>query len=180
METHLNGIGLVRIDAAGWVIWGEGIKAPYSTGSCWRPLSIAYFHSLLLLFWFIGPCLWLIHVSTDVDPVLFILDLDMKYTLRWYLYVCILCGLLSCDRSLVCKKCWLCLCTTFTLLLMIHGSKCSCTVSCRYYPKLFFSDADTMPFMRAIHACIPSGKMTIFCLYCKICHFLHISIFPHR
>ncbi len=45
-----------------------------------RPLSIAYFHSLLLLAWFIGLCLLLLLVSPDGGPVLFVLDLHMEYT----------------------------------------------------------------------------------------------------
>ncbi len=47
---------------------------PHSTGYSWRPLSIVYFHSLLLLSWFIDLCLRLVLVSTDVDPDLFVLD----------------------------------------------------------------------------------------------------------
>ncbi len=34
---------------------------------------------------------------------------------RWSLYICVLCSLLSCDRSSMCKKCWLCLCTSLHL-----------------------------------------------------------------
>ncbi len=41
---HLSGIGLVPMDAACWVSWGEGIETPYSTGSSWRPPSM---HCLL-------------------------------------------------------------------------------------------------------------------------------------
>ncbi len=40
------------MDAACWESWGEGIETPYSTGSSWRLLSIAYLLSLLLSFWF--------------------------------------------------------------------------------------------------------------------------------
>ncbi len=32
-----------------------------------------------------------------------------------------LCGILSCDNSPTCKKCWLCLCTHFILLLMLQN-----------------------------------------------------------
>ncbi len=74
---HLRGIGLVPSDAACCVSWGEGINTPYSAGSPWRPLSITYFDSLLLLFRFIGLCLL---VSPDVNSLLFVLDLHMKYT----------------------------------------------------------------------------------------------------
>ncbi len=35
------------MDAAYWVIWGEGIETPYSTGSSWRP---TYMHCLLSFF----------------------------------------------------------------------------------------------------------------------------------
>ncbi len=57
---HLRGIGLVPMDAACWVhSWGQCIETPYSTGSSWRPLSIAYFLSLLLSFLLIGLCLLL-------------------------------------------------------------------------------------------------------------------------
>ncbi len=41
-----------------------------------------------------------------MSHILFVLDLHMKYTI----YVRILCGLLSCDSSLICKKCSSCLC----------------------------------------------------------------------
>ncbi len=44
-------------------------------------------------------------VCPDIDPALFVLDLHMKYTGRWSLYERILHGLLSCDSSLICKKC---------------------------------------------------------------------------
>ncbi len=59
-------------------VW-EGIENPYSTGSPWSPLSIAYFHSHVLLFWFIGICLQLVLVCTDVDHVLIVLDLHMYF-----------------------------------------------------------------------------------------------------
>ncbi len=43
---------------------------------------IAYFHLLLLPFLFFGFCLLLLLVSFDIDPVLFVLDLYMKYTVE--------------------------------------------------------------------------------------------------
>ncbi len=82
---HLRGFVLDPIDATCWVSWGEGIKTPYSTGSSWRSLSIVYFHSLLLPFLFIGLFLLLVLVSPGVKPVLFVLDLYMKYTAVWFL-----------------------------------------------------------------------------------------------
>ncbi len=102
---HLRDIGLVPMDAACWVSWGEGIKTPHTTGSSWRPLSITYFLSLLLHFEFIGLCFLLLLVSPDVDPVLFVLDLNMKYIVTVALNIRILHGLLSCDSSRICKKC---------------------------------------------------------------------------
>ncbi len=60
---HLRGIGLVPMDATCWVGWGEGINIPYSTGSSWRSLSIAYFHSLLLQFvihWPLSPANYIV------------------------------------------------------------------------------------------------------------------------
>ncbi len=47
--------------------------------------TIAYFLSLLLLFWLFNICLKLILVFTDVDPVLSVPDLHMKYTVEVYL-----------------------------------------------------------------------------------------------
>ncbi len=80
---HLRGIGLVPMDAACWVSSGEGIKTPYSIGSSWRPPSM---HCLLsftfVTFLFFGLCLLLLIVSLDIDPVLFVLDLHMKYTVE--------------------------------------------------------------------------------------------------
>ncbi len=58
------------------------IETPYSTGSSWRPLSITYFHSILIPFWFIGFCLLLPPVYHDVDHVVFVLDLHIKYTVH--------------------------------------------------------------------------------------------------
>ncbi len=79
--THLRGNGFAPMDATCRVSWGEGIKTPYLTAaSSLRPLSIAYLHSLLLLFWFTSLCLWLVLVSIDVNHVVFIVDLHMKYT----------------------------------------------------------------------------------------------------
>ncbi len=43
---------------------------------------IAYFHLFLLPFLFFGLCLLLLLVSLDIDPVLFVLDLHMKYTVE--------------------------------------------------------------------------------------------------
>ncbi len=52
-------------------------------------------------------------VFTNVDPVLCVLDLHMKYTVEMvplHRYWRILCDLLSCDNSTMCKKCLLYLC----------------------------------------------------------------------
>ncbi len=43
---------------------------------------IAYFQFLLLPFLFFGLCLLLLLVSLDIDPILFVLDLHMKYTVE--------------------------------------------------------------------------------------------------
>ncbi len=43
---------------------------------------IANFHLLLLTFWFFDLCLLLLVVSLDIYPVLFVLDLHMKYTVE--------------------------------------------------------------------------------------------------
>ncbi len=56
----------------------KSIETPYSTGSFGGPFHFL-FYSRLLLFWFIGLCLWLDLVSHDV---LFILNLHIKYTVR--------------------------------------------------------------------------------------------------
>ncbi len=91
---HLRCIGLDPMDATTcWQSWGEGITTLYSTGSSWRPLSIAYFHSVVLPFWFISLYLVLFLVSPDDHPVLFVLDLHMKYTVEVVLYIeyCVVC-----------------------------------------------------------------------------------------
>ncbi len=88
--THLKAIRLVPNGAACWVSWGEDIETPYWTGSFWRPLSIAYFLSLLLLCWFISLCYLLLLVSPDVDPVFFVLDWHIEYTVKvvpLYMYI---------------------------------------------------------------------------------------------
>ncbi len=72
-----------------------------------RFLLKTYFHCLLfafVTFWFIILCLLLLLVFPDVAPVMFILDLHMNYTVDVD-PPCILCGLLSCDCSPLCKKC---------------------------------------------------------------------------
>ncbi len=76
----------------------------------WRPLSIAYFYSLLLLlFLFIGFCVKLVLVSRHGDPVLFVLDVHMKYTVEVVpLCIHIVCGVLQYD--------------TFTLLVLIWNT----------------------------------------------------------
>ncbi len=97
---------LASIDATCWVSWGEDFKTSYmySTSSSWRPLSIAYFHSLLLLFWSTDFCLWLVLASTDVRLVK-----HMKYTVEVVpLQQYIVWGFLLCERSNTCEKCWLC------------------------------------------------------------------------
>ncbi len=43
---------------------------------------IAYFHLLLLAFYSLAFCLLLLLVSLDIDPVLLVLDLQMKYTVE--------------------------------------------------------------------------------------------------
>ncbi len=95
---HLRVIGLVPMDATCWVSWEEGIKTLYSTDSSWRPPSMLTFIYFCYLFLFFGLCLLLLLVSLDIDPVLLVLELHMKYTVE--LYVCIVCGLLSCDSNL--------------------------------------------------------------------------------
>ncbi len=89
-----------------WVSWGEGIKTPYSTGSSWRPLSIAYFLSLLFL---------LLLVSPHIDPVLLVLNLHMKYTVEvvplctyivWFVRKAFFSDTaLSYDSNPICMKC---------------------------------------------------------------------------
>ncbi len=105
-------------------LFREGIKTTSPTGSSWRPLSIAYFDSLLLIFGFIGICLQLVLVFPDVDIVLFC----SGHTYEMYsgggssTYVCGV-ALLSCDSSPKCKKCWLSLCIPLhSLMLMIRNT----------------------------------------------------------
>ncbi len=72
-------------------------------------LTFVYFCSLFdSLFFFL--CLLPLIVSLDIDPVIFVLDLHMQYTVEWSLYVHILCGLFLCDSSSIGKKCCSCLC----------------------------------------------------------------------
>ncbi len=55
---------------------------------------IAYFHLLLLHFFFFVLCLLLILVCLDIYLVLFVLDLDMKYTVEMVplcMYNCVVC-----------------------------------------------------------------------------------------
>ncbi len=66
-DGNIKGIGLVPMDVTCSMSWGEGIETPYARGSSGRPLSIAYFLSLLLPFWFIDLCLlwqYVVYVGT--------------------------------------------------------------------------------------------------------------------
>ncbi len=78
---HLKGIEMFPMDVSCKVSSGEGIETPYSTGS-WRLLSISCFHSLLLPVWFIDLCILLLLMSPYVNPVLFVVDIHMKYTVE--------------------------------------------------------------------------------------------------
>ncbi len=103
---QLRGIGLVPMDATCWVSCGENIKTPYSIDSSRRPPSMHCLLSFTFVTFFI---LW--PLSLDIDPV-FCLFWTCIWNIqwRWSLYVHILCGLLWCDSSPMCKKCWSCLC----------------------------------------------------------------------
>ncbi len=96
----------------------------YIKNNSWRPLSIAFFHWLWLLFLSIGTFFPLVLVSTDVDLVL----LHIKYTVEVVpLYTYILCGLLSSDGS-PCARSVECVFAHFYTLF--YDSKCHWTVSC--------------------------------------------------
>ncbi len=102
---HLRDIGLVPMDAACWVSWGEDIETPYSTGSSWRPPSM---HCLLSFTFVTFLILW--SLTPDAYSVSWYwscLFWTCKWNIqgRWSLYVRILCGLLLCDSSPICKKC---------------------------------------------------------------------------
>ncbi len=95
--NQLSGVVLVLMDAVCWVSWEESIGTPYSTGSSWRPLSIAYFHSLLLPFLFNNLGLLLLSSVSWCQSCFVYSSLSMQYTveivpLRAYVGV-----LLSCD-----------------------------------------------------------------------------------
>ncbi len=64
----------------------------------------------------------------------------LSITFWWSLYVRILCGLLSCDISPICKKCWSLSLDTLTLLMTIR--KALWTMRLRLWdfftPKIFF------------------------------------------
>ncbi len=49
-------------------------------------------------------------VSLDIDPAFLFWTCTWNIQWRWFLYLYILCGLLSCNSSPICKKCWSCLC----------------------------------------------------------------------
>ncbi len=92
------------------------------------------FFSLLLPFWFISHCFWLVQVSTDVDLHWFVLELHITYIVRSF-HLHAPRGMSACDSSSICKKHYLCLCTplhscwVFGMLL---------DYELFYYPKLFF------------------------------------------
>ncbi len=44
---HFMSIGLVPMDAAYWVNWGEGIKTPFSSGPSWRTPSMHCLRSFI-------------------------------------------------------------------------------------------------------------------------------------
>ncbi len=100
------------MDAACWVIWGEGIETQYSTGLLEDLLPcITYFHLFLLSVLVFGLWILLLLVSLDIDPVLFVLDLHMKYTVEVFPQCTyIVWFVISCDSNRICKKRWSCLC----------------------------------------------------------------------
>ncbi len=109
---HLRSIGLVPMDAACGVSQGEGIETSYSTGSSWKLPSM---HCLLSFTFVTFLILW--PLSSAASSVLLISILSCLFwnciwniQWRWSLYIHILCGLLSCDSSPICKKCWSCFC----------------------------------------------------------------------
>ncbi len=61
---HLSGFRLVPMDTACWVIWGEGIETPYSTGSSWKPPSMQCLLSFSFVTFFI---LWLLSPAASSD-----------------------------------------------------------------------------------------------------------------
>ncbi len=101
-------------------------------------ISVHYFHSHLLSFWFLVHCLLLLLVYPRVDSVLLVLDLHMKYTVEVVLRVYILSGLLLCDSSLICKNCCHVFARRYTLdddsdhpmdiepSLLLKGFPCEC------------------------------------------------------
>ncbi len=81
---HLKGFGLVPIDTACWVSSWEVIETQYSKGSSRRPPSMhcLFSFTLVIYFYYFGLCLLLLLVPLDINPVLFVLDLYMKYTVE--------------------------------------------------------------------------------------------------
>ncbi len=105
--------GLVPMDATCWVSWWEGTETPYSTGSSWRPL-FTFIHFIFFIHWPLSPA-----ASGVVVLILFCLFRTYIWNRESMCssYVCILCGLLSCDNIPISKKCC-CVYTLATLLMM--------------------------------------------------------------
>ncbi len=76
---HLRVIELIPV-AGSWMSWKEGIETPYSTGRDLFPLLIFVFFGYV--FDSYAFCLQLVLIFTDIDPVLFVLALYMKYTVE--------------------------------------------------------------------------------------------------
>ncbi len=109
---HLRGIEFIAINVTR-VSWGEEIDTLFSTGSFWKPLSIAYCHLLVLFFYlmsfvscFVSCVCWcwpcFVCVGFTIWNIQWMWSL---YVHEWCGYV--LRGLLSCYNSLICRKCWL-------------------------------------------------------------------------
>ncbi len=93
----------------GWRLLSE-LRRRHRNSKLYRYLLKTSFHALLNFIYF---CylfiLLLLLVSWNRSYFVcsgFVLDLHMKYTVGWSLYVLILCGLLSCDSSPISKKCF--------------------------------------------------------------------------
>ncbi len=112
------------------------------------PLSHAA-SNVLILFYMFWICIW-----------------NIQW--RWSIYICILCGVLSCDSSPICKKYWLCRCIPLTLLMIIQNPQ--------WTMRLLYSLRFFLPSFNIV------GQLLRVCSrvsWCEHNSYLELDLFPH-
>ncbi len=108
----------VQLINKAWCKWLIKTKVRFRAAPCWSQSRITRHLTQTITYCYanmVNPSWWATsYINTKdvtakyvaVKHILCIWNIQW----RWSLYVRILCGLLSCDSSPICKKCWSCLC----------------------------------------------------------------------